>query len=66
MRGLPLLLALASGQDTAFVFVGHARTFAEPAVHSTIKTNLVDPIGGDVFWYLSEKPGWDAATERQY
>jgi hypothetical protein len=63
MRGLPLLIALAGAQDTAFVFVGHARTFSEPAVHSSIKTNLIDVIGGDVFWYLSEKPGWDAATE---
>jgi hypothetical protein len=63
MRGLPLLLTLAGAQDTAFVFVGHARTFHEPAVYSTIKTNLIDPIGGDVFWYLSERPNWDAATE---
>ena len=63
MRGLPLLVALAGAQDTALVFVGHARTFAEPAVYSSIKANLVDVIGGDVFWYLSERPGWDAATE---
>ena len=63
MRGLPLLIALAGAQDTAFVFVGHARTFSEPAVYSSIKTNLIDPIGGDVFWYLSERPNWDAATE---
>ena len=63
MRGLPLLIALASGQDTALVFVGHARTFAEPAVHASIKANLIDPIGGDVFWYLAERPAWDAATE---
>ena len=64
MRGLPLLLTLASAQDTALVFVGHARTFHEPAVYSTIKTNLIDALsGGDVFWYLSERPNWDAATE---
>jgi hypothetical protein len=62
-RLLPLL-ALSGAQDTAFVFVGHARTFGDPAVHLSIKANLIDALGGgDVFWYFSERPDWDAAAE---
>ena len=43
---LPLPVAPTPLATTAFVFVGHARSFARPAVHRSIKTHLVDALGG--------------------
>ena len=42
----------------AFVFVGHARSFARPAVHESIRLNLIDAFAceADVFWMLADEP----------
>ena len=45
----------------AFVFVGHARSFVRPAVHESIRLNLIDGFAGDecqahVFWLFADEP----------
>ncbi len=45
----------------AFVFVGHARSFARPAVHESIRRHLIDGFAGDecearVFWLFADEP----------
>ena len=42
----------------AFVFVGHARSFVRPAVHDSIRLNLIDAFAceADVFWLLADEP----------